>query len=106
MSNELVIVGFIVGLVMNFLGIAGGLYKLGSVVARFELIGERQAAEITELKKAVQTVMELMTKVALQNQRQDAFADRMNNFENLLNSLRKGEGFILPLSGPVSPRSS
>lgn len=72
------------------------VYKLGSVVTRFEAIGEKQAGEIGELKEDVKAVSKILTEVALQNQRQSALEERVNRIDRLLEDLRRGEGFILP----------
>ena len=72
------------------------VYKLGNVVARFESIGEKQADEIGELKKDVKVLGNILTEVALQNQRHSALEERVSRIDRLLEDLRRGEGFILP----------
>lgn len=80
--------------------LAGGtvIYRLGRAVEKFERIGAQQAVEITELKKSVTKITDIVQAQALQTQRADIFADRLNRFEKKVDELAHGEGFIFPLS--------
>lgn len=73
------------------------VFKLGRAVTRFEMIGELQAKEIKELKEGVQEISVIVTQTALQNQRQDIFAERLLRMEEHIDELRHGEGFIMPI---------
>lgn len=72
------------------------VYRLGRTVEKFEAIGMQQASEITELKKDVRSMSELITQVAVQTTRQDTFESRLTRMEQLQDDMRRGEGFILP----------
>lgn len=98
MAMELETVVKIIEAVAIVLGGGIVLFKIGRAVEKFELIGKQQAQEIKELKIAVRDIGEVMTKVALQTQRQDTFAERLTLFERQLDDLRHGEGFIYPLT--------
>lgn len=78
------------------------VYKLGRTVEKFEAIGMQQATEITELKRDVKSMGELITQVAVQTTRQDTFESRLARMEQLQDDMRRGEGFILPLMRPSS----
>jgi hypothetical protein len=78
------------------------VYKLGRTVEKFEAIGMQQASEITELKRDVKSMGELITQVAVQTTRQDTFESRLARMEQLQDDMRRGEGFILPLMRPSS----
>jgi hypothetical protein len=92
----------------ELIAIVGGggilLFKLGRAVSRFEIVGEAQAREITQLKDTVKSVADLITKYALQTQRLDNCMDRLEHCERLIDDLRRGEGFILPISKGVHER--
>ena len=70
------------------------VYKLGRAVERFEAIGRQQATEISQLKDSVKIISDVVTKIALTNQRQDVLEERQNRMEQLVDDLRRGEGFI------------
>lgn len=97
--GDLTFIAVIAGLAINLIAIFVAIYKLGLAVGKFEKIGEQQASEITQLKEAVKGVGELITKLAVQTQRQDVFSERLNRIEKLLDDMRRGEGYILPLQG-------
>lgn len=98
MEINLTSLGFILNAVMVLGSVAAVVYKLGRAVEKFEVIGHQQAREITELKQDVKIISDVLTKTALQTQRQDILEDRQNRFEQLLDDFRRGEGFILPIS--------
>lgn len=91
----------IIGLCINVATIVSAVgvfvFKLGRAVERFEAVGEQQSREITELKNNMRTIADVMTKVALQTERQNTFDQRMGRAEELIDDLRRGEGYILPL---------
>ncbi len=74
------------------------VYKLGRTVEKFEAVGLQQAHEINELKKDVRAMGELITQVAVQTSRQDTFEARLARMEQLQDDMRRGEGFILPIT--------
>jgi len=82
---------------------AAVLFKVGRMTERFEFIGRQQAAEISEIKKSVGSLIALNTSVAVTTSRQDQQAERMNGMdrrfdtiERTLDGFRRGEGIIRP----------
>lgn len=73
------------------------IFKLGSAVTKFELIGTQQAGEISELKKQVEGLGKIITAMAVEKTRLDGHADRLNRVEKQLDELRHGEGYVLPI---------
>lgn len=86
------------GFVLNLLGIGFALVKLGIAVGKFETIGKQQALEISQLKDTVKAIGSLVTEMAVSSQRMDMMAERLNRNERVIDDLRRGEGFILPIS--------
>ena len=73
------------------------LFKIGKAVSKFEVISSQQSKEITELKDAMSRIGDIITQMAIQTQRQDAFAQRITQVEKRVDELAHGEGFIYPL---------
>lgn len=86
--------------ITNIIAIVVAVYKLGRAVERFENIGKQQAIEIHELKETMKVVSEIITKVALQNERLDSHSGRLGRMEETIEDLRRGEGYILPFKYP------
>ena len=84
--------------IINLVALIGGagaiLYRLGVAVSRFGTIGKQQALEITILKVDVKAISEVVTKVAVQNQRLDNMAERIAMIDRRMEDLRRGEGFV------------
>lgn len=93
----------ILATLVNLVAIIVAVFRLGRAVEKFDQIGTQQAKEITELKDAVRVVSDLITKMALQNQRLDNYGSRMSKLELLIEDLRRGEGYILPLGPKAKP---
>lgn len=74
------------------------VFKLGSTITKFELIGSQQAREIAQLQEGVKAIASVVTQMALADQRQDMFEDRINRMEKLVDEVRHGEGFVLPIN--------
>jgi len=92
--------------IAELLAIVGGgglvLMRMTRMAARFEFIGEQQSKEISELKLQVVKIGDLMTNVAVQNERLDAQAKRINLLDQRYEELRHGEGFVYPLGTHLS----
>lgn len=86
-----------VGFFVNLIAVLVATYRMGRAVEKFEQIGLQQANEISGLKKAVESVADLMTQTALQSQRLDNLSARVTRNDQLIDDLRRGEGMILPL---------
>jgi cell division protein FtsB len=100
---DLATVAVIVGLIMNFFGLVVAIFKGGRIVEKFEQIGSQQAEEIKELKEEVKIIGEIVTKMAVQHQRQDSLEARMDRHEQTIEDLRRGEGYILEMGNRFHP---
>lgn len=79
---------------VNIIAVIVAVYRLGRAVQKFETIGETQSREIRELKDAVKVQNELMTRLAIQNERLDGHDKQIERAFSLLDDLRRGRGFI------------
>ena len=77
----------------------GGMivWRMSRMATRFELIGDAQAREISEIKDEITAMRVLMTAVAVQKERLDSQAERLNLLDKRYDELRHGEGYIFPL---------
>jgi len=91
-------IGIAIEVLTVFGSVALVLFKLGRTVERFELIGAQQAKEITELKEAIKDIGKVITTQAVESKRSDVFAERLNRQDALIENLRRGEGYILPIA--------
>jgi hypothetical protein len=84
----------------------GGMivWRMSRMATRFELIGDAQAKEITEIKNEVTAMRVLMTAVAVQKERLDSQGERLNLLDRRYEELRHGEGFIYPLGSHLGKR--
>lgn len=84
--------------VVEIVSILGGggivFFKMGRVTSRVETLLAQSAIEITALKLSVQSMGEVITKVAVQSERLDNQAKRIENTERHIDELRRGEGLI------------
>lgn len=62
-------------------------------------VAERVQGSITALQEDVRKLNELVTKVAIQNQRIDMI-------EKVIDDLRRGEGYVLPLDRSIRVRAA
>lgn len=87
------------------MGSAGAvIYKLGSAVAQFTAIGEKQALQISnqadaikEIKNTLSVVSGAVATMAVEKVRIDGLEVRVMEQSRLIEDLRRGEGMILPL---------
>lgn len=89
--------------------IGGGaiiVFRMGRMTERFELIGQRQADEISELKRAVGRFGDVLTDLAVQKNRLDSQAERINLLDKRYEELRHGEGFVYPIGTHLSPQKA
>lgn len=79
--------------------IAGGaiVARLTRAVARFELIGEQQTKEISRIEMSVQKLVNISVDLTVYRVEAANLASRVTQQEKLLDDLRRGEGYILPL---------
>lgn len=96
-------IGGLIGLALNLVAVGIAVYKLGRAVERFENIGMQQANEISELKRAVSGIGEIVTKIAVSNVRMDELTTRLNRHEAKLDEFAHGEGFVLPIGMARGP---
>ena len=95
--------GLAIETISTFLAVAAVIYKLGRAVEKFEAVGKQQAQEIGDLKGEVKIIADVITKLALTNQRQEMLEARQERLEVQIDDLRRGEGFIMPFNSPRSP---
>jgi len=93
-------IGGLIILLLNLVAVGVAVFKLGGAVQKFEMIGEKQAMEITELKNTVKVVGELVVKIAVSSERMDNMSSRLNRVENRVEEMAHGEGYVLPLRPP------
>ncbi len=86
--------------------VGGGMiiWRMSRMATRFELIGDAQAKEITEIKNEVTAMRVLMTTVAVQKERLDSQGARLNLLDQRYDELRHGEGFVYPLGSHLGKR--
>lgn len=87
-----------VELVVFLGGVGATIWKMGSAITRFEIIGTQQAKEIGELKETVKEVSKVIVQQALQTQGMDLIREQVGRQERLIDDLRRGEGFVLPIN--------
>lgn len=108
MVVELTVLIDIVVKILQLAVIIGGggmlLYKGGRFVQRLDQTMTAQAADIKELKDETKKVTEVVTKIAVQDERLTSHDRRIQLMEDRWEELRRGEGFVLPLvkSGGIS----
>lgn len=73
------------------------VFKMGRAVTRFEMVAERQAGDIKELKMDIKVMAEATLKLALQEERMLSISSRVTLMEKQIDDIRHGEGFIMPL---------
>lgn len=74
--------------VLSMLFIAAGFYFQTSYDSR------RFKSDIQDIKTDLKILNKLVTDIALQNQRLDAQAERLNRLDSRIDELRHGKGFI------------
>ena len=70
------------------------MFRMGRVTERVETLIAQQGTEITALKSSILAMGEVVTRVAVQNNRLDNQGDRMTTIERHIDELRRGEGLI------------
>lgn len=80
------------------------IWRMSRMATRFELIGDAQAREISEIKNEMTAMRVLMTSVAVQKERLDGQAERLNLLDKRYDELRHGEGFVYPLGSHLGKR--
>lgn len=84
-------------LVATIAGLSAVIFRLGKATSKFEQIGKQQSQEIVDLKMSVTDINKTLVQVALQTDRLNGLSERQTRVEKLIDDLRRGEGFILPL---------
>jgi len=100
MNEAVATLDLILKIVTLFSIVGGGgviVWRMSRMATRFELIGATQAKEISEIKNEITAMRTLMTAVAVQKERLDSQAERLNLLDRRYDELRHGEGFVYPL---------
>lgn len=77
----------------------GGLvfFRLGKALSTFEEQNKQHGAEIKAIKEEIAAVNRTLVSVAVQDQKIADLASRQGRMERLVDDLRRGEGYVLPL---------
>jgi hypothetical protein len=85
-----------------------GIYRIGrntqkteSAITRANEVALEQKAEMGELKLEVRKLSDVLTTMAVTTTRVDNLAATITELRQLVNDLRRGEGFIFPLGAHV-----
>lgn len=106
--NEAVAILDLILKIATLVSIIGGggiiIWRVSRMATRFELIGAAQATEIAGLKNEMMEMRRLMTTVAVQKERLDSQAERLNLLDRRYEELRHGEGYVFPLAAHLGKR--
>lgn len=93
------------GTLVSMIG-GGGIiiWRISRMATRFEMFGRAQADEIKEIKNEMVAMRALMTAVAVQKERLDGQAERLNLLDRRYEELRHGEGYVFPLGSHLGKR--
>lgn len=73
--------------------------KMDSQAARVEATLAQQNIVVGELKEDIKALNKVITEVAVQTQRLDQMAERMNRQDRMIDELRHGQGWVKGLKG-------
>lgn len=94
----LAILGTGLGVIITVLKTATGLVvTVTRAVTRFEFVGEQQGIQIQKLEVTVSKIAEIVLQMAVEKTRLDNQSTRLNRIETLVDELRRGDGYILPM---------
>ncbi len=106
--NETAAVLDLVLKIATLISIIGGggviVWRMSRMATRFEIIGDTQAREIGSIKDEIIAMRALMTAVAVQKERLDTQAERLNLLDRRYEELRHGEGYVFPLGTHMGKR--
>lgn len=81
--------------VLGLLVTAGSfLFRRGGDLQKLEMAVDRALSEITGLKQEMSKMGEILTQVAVQNERMENMGKRMNIIDRRYDELRRGQGWI------------
>lgn len=80
---------------------AAFLFRKGGDIAKLNMAVENALTEISELKKEISKIGQILTQVAVQNERMDNLGSRLNLMDRRYDELRRGQGWITGHKGPV-----
>lgn len=87
-----------VGVIITVLRTATSLVvTVTKAVARFEFVGEQQGIQIQKLEITVSKIADIVLQMAVEKVRLDNQGSRLNRLEGLVDELRRGDGYILPM---------
>lgn len=85
--------------ITTIVAVGFAIFRLGRAVEKFEVVGRQQSMELSEMKSELKILTTVVKDLALQNQRQDMFEDRLGRYERTVDDLRRGVGWIGPAPG-------
>lgn len=71
------------------------LFRKGGDLQKLQMAVTTSLSEITELKQEVSKIGNLLTQVAVQNERLDNMGQRMNMMDHRYDELRRGQGYVI-----------
>ncbi len=89
----------------GFVGLSGlctaaaFLFRKGGEMAKLRMAVDNALLEIADVKKEVSKIGQILTQVAVQNERMDNMGQRMNMMDRRYDELRRGQGFIKGQAG-------
>lgn len=96
--------------IIEILSIMGGgaivVYKFGRMSEKVEAAITSQGNNIVALQLDVRELNKLMTSVSVQKERLDHQDGRLERAERLIEDMRRGEGYILPLGRALGAKPS
>jgi hypothetical protein len=85
-----------------------GIYRIGrntqkteSAITRANEVASEQKKEMSDLKVEIRKLSEVLTAMAVTTTRVDNLSDGVTELRQLVNELRRGEGFIFPIGTHV-----
>lgn len=73
---------------------AAFLFRKGGDIAKLNMAVENALTEISELKQEISKIGQILTQVAVQNERMDNMGQRQNLMDRRLDELRHGDGWV------------
>jgi hypothetical protein len=85
-----------------------GVYRIGrntqkteSAITRANEVAIEQKEEMSDLKKEVRKLSDVLTTMAVTTTRVDNLSNSITELRQLVNDLRRGEGFIFPIGAHI-----
>lgn len=77
------------------------LFRKGGDIAKLVMTVDNALIEISELKKEMSKMGQVLTQIAVQNERMDNLGARLNMMDRRYDELRRGQGWVTKERGSV-----